>query len=169
MQYETLGNLGDFVGGIAVIVTLAYLAVQMRMNTRAIQHANTRQTAAAQAMAMQAVAQNEDLAALALKGFESLAELNNVERYRFDMGLTIWLQAVEQAFADHRDGIFPDESLQPYKSTIAGNLCTPGGSVWWNERKIWFSASFRNEVDTILSNASTEVLAAAGPIIKSGE
>ena len=32
---ETLGNLGDFIGGIAVVVTLIYLAVQVRQSTRA--------------------------------------------------------------------------------------------------------------------------------------
>ena len=30
---EALGNLGDFVGGVAVIVTLLYLASQIRQNT----------------------------------------------------------------------------------------------------------------------------------------
>ena len=31
---EALGNIGDFVGGIAVIATLVYLAVQVRQNTQ---------------------------------------------------------------------------------------------------------------------------------------
>ena len=33
---EDLGNLGDFLGGIAVIATLLYVAVQIRQNTRQI-------------------------------------------------------------------------------------------------------------------------------------
>ena len=32
---EALGNIGDFIGGIGVVITLAYLAVQIRHNTRA--------------------------------------------------------------------------------------------------------------------------------------
>jgi len=31
---EDLGNLGDFIGGIAVIATLIYPALQVRNNTR---------------------------------------------------------------------------------------------------------------------------------------
>lgn len=34
---EDLGNVGDFVGGIAVIATMFYLAVQIRRNTNATQ------------------------------------------------------------------------------------------------------------------------------------
>ena len=30
---ELLGNLGDFIGGIAVVVTLGYLAAQIRSQT----------------------------------------------------------------------------------------------------------------------------------------
>lgn len=40
MNLETLGNLGDFFGGIAVIATLIYLAVQIRANTQATQSEN---------------------------------------------------------------------------------------------------------------------------------
>ena len=55
---ETLGNLGDFIGGIAVVVTLLYLALQIRQSTKATkvasmvgvieysQHANSRVSSA---------------------------------------------------------------------------------------------------------------------------
>ena len=34
MDISTLGAIGEFVGGIAVIVTLIYLAYQTRLNVR---------------------------------------------------------------------------------------------------------------------------------------
>ena len=34
MDLTQLGNLGEFIGGVAVLVTLIYLAVQMRQSTR---------------------------------------------------------------------------------------------------------------------------------------
>ncbi len=37
---EALGNVGDFVGGIGVIVTLVYLALQIRKNTQAVHSAS---------------------------------------------------------------------------------------------------------------------------------
>jgi len=49
---DALGNLGDFLGGIGVVVTLIYLALQIRQNTAAtrvqtVQHLLTADTAAA--------------------------------------------------------------------------------------------------------------------------
>ena len=34
MTLEDLGNLGEFVGAIGVVVSLVYLALQIRQNTR---------------------------------------------------------------------------------------------------------------------------------------
>ncbi len=34
---QLLGNYGEFIGAIAIVVTLIYLAMQLRQNTRAIQ------------------------------------------------------------------------------------------------------------------------------------
>ena len=40
MDLETLGNLGDFISGIAVLVTLIYLANQVRRNTSVLSTAS---------------------------------------------------------------------------------------------------------------------------------
>ena len=37
MSIMELGALGEFVGAIAVVITLAYLAIQIRQNTRAME------------------------------------------------------------------------------------------------------------------------------------
>ena len=39
MTLEALGNLGDLIGGIGVIVTLIYLAIQIRQNTIEVRNA----------------------------------------------------------------------------------------------------------------------------------
>jgi hypothetical protein len=45
MTLENLGNLGEFLGAVGVIVTLVYLAVPIRENTR-MMRANIRQARA---------------------------------------------------------------------------------------------------------------------------
>ena len=37
MSIQELGALGEFIGSIAVLVTLVYLAIQIRQNTRSIE------------------------------------------------------------------------------------------------------------------------------------
>ena len=40
---DILGNVGDFIGGIAVVITLIYLAAQVRQNTSALKAASWQQ------------------------------------------------------------------------------------------------------------------------------
>jgi len=36
MSLEDLGNIGEFVAAVSVVVSLIYLAVQIRQNTRSV-------------------------------------------------------------------------------------------------------------------------------------
>ena len=38
MNIQELGSIGEFVAAIATVATLAYLALQIRQNTRALRH-----------------------------------------------------------------------------------------------------------------------------------
>ena len=40
---QLLGGLGEFIGAIVIVITLIYLALQVRQNTNAL-HAQSRQT-----------------------------------------------------------------------------------------------------------------------------
>lgn len=64
MDLETLGNVGDFVGGLAVIVSLLYLAVQIRQNTRAVRSSSYHQAAEQTWNYCLAIAQDGSLAEL---------------------------------------------------------------------------------------------------------
>ena len=48
MDLDTLGNLGDFIGGVGVIATLIYLASQIRQNTASVRQSNSIATANAE-------------------------------------------------------------------------------------------------------------------------
>lgn len=62
MTLEELANLGEFVGGVAVIISLLYLAVQIRQNTKAVRSASYHQAAEQTWSALLAIAQDQSLA-----------------------------------------------------------------------------------------------------------
>jgi hypothetical protein len=98
MTWVELGGLGEFLGAMAVIATLAYLAVQVRQNTRAME--DGRRLALAQTYQMRAdalqsmlvsAADSEHIAPIIMKltglgypeSVEALDELEPAERGRF--------------------------------------------------------------------------------------
>ena len=162
MNWDAIGASAELLAATGVIITLGYLSVQMRHNTVAVRRSNARQTTSDNNATLRSLAENEDLSALIVRGFSSLEDLDLVERYRFDTALVQWLLNVEQTFADHKDGILPDSTLVMYKNAVPGYLNTPGGSAWWDDRRVWFSEEFRETVDSIMANPSAEAIV-AGP------
>jgi hypothetical protein len=67
MDLEAFGSIGDFVGGIGVIVSLLYLAVQIRQNTKAVRSSSYHQAAEQTWNYCLVVAQDATLAELLAK------------------------------------------------------------------------------------------------------
>jgi hypothetical protein len=156
MTIAEIGAIGEFVASIAVLITLIFLVVETRANTKILVRSNARATYEQEGEALRAIMDGE-IAELYLRGHnEGLDSLTPVERYRFDLTFVVWLHAVESAYADNKEGYYPSDKLVPFENALAGFLTSPGGSVWWNERKAWFGPDFRVEVERILANPSED-------------
>lgn len=151
MNWDAISGIAEAIGAAGVIGSLIYVGYQIRQNTKATQRTNARQTHADHATALHA-ALDEQVSEIVLRGIENIDALTPQERYRFDIVVTVWLEAVEQAFADYRQEDFPEDLIQPFGKRIAGILGAAGGRKWWAQRSEWFSDSFRKEVDSLLEN-----------------
>ncbi len=92
MTIQDWGAIGELVGGVAVIVTLIYLAFQIRQNTRqfsrsveATQLAAFERNVESSSHIRELLLLHPDLIALLLKGYDSYKELDTSEKVRFGM------------------------------------------------------------------------------------
>ena len=102
MNWEAISGVADAVSALGVIGSLIYVGIQIKKNTIETRRSNARATSHDHGAAIHAILEDEKVAELVLKGFEDLESLTPVERYRFDLATLVWLQAIEQAFADIR-------------------------------------------------------------------
>jgi len=152
MNWEAVSGLADAISAVGVIGSLIYVGVQIQKNTTETRRANARATAHDHAQAIHAILQDPEVSAIIIRGLDDIDSLDSTERYRFDLATLIWLQAIEQAFADIRQRDYPDDMEETYKVMVPGVLNTPGGLIWWSERRPWFSADFQKEVDVLLAD-----------------
>jgi hypothetical protein len=130
---EQLGNLGDLIGGIAVVASLLYVAVQLRQNTR-ITRSAVRQSIAARASDLQlSVAQNNDILAAVAKLFQG-KEMSPEESIRLHFFLGGLFRATEEAFLQHREGFLEDEYWNTRARLMINYLRYPGMFEAWKER-----------------------------------
>ena len=109
MSLENLGNLGEFLGGIVVVVSLFYLAFQVRQNTQSIR-AESYARALERLAGMQArFAGDADLSDLFSRGLFSTSSLTQAERVRFNWALYELFGAFEFLFHHAQKGMLDQE------------------------------------------------------------
>ena len=105
MNWDAIGAIAEAAGAVAIFVSLIYVAIQIRQNSREI----ARSVKAAELSAFERNVEsgnairemllvNADLADLYLKGTQSYRQLDARERFRFGMLMRNLFSAVQGAF-----------------------------------------------------------------------
>ena len=133
MNLQDLGNLSQFIGGIAIVISLIYLARQVRQNTRVHGGAAYQQAAAPVLAAEAAILQNADLAGIMVAGMRG-DTLPAEEQLRFEFGCTMMFYSFEHLFRQYeRQVVDPDAWNNAVVNFIAW-LCTPPVVALWRRR-----------------------------------
>ncbi len=153
---EALANLGEVIGAIAVVISLIYLAVQVRQNTRA-QHIENSSRILDRTAAMQAaLSRDPAMSALFSKGVSDPQQLTPRERIQFTWAMYEFFGALEFMFFAARENSIPDEIWQRWSSAAAWWLSFPGVQAWWKVRPIPFANSFTSYIESLLENNPTD-------------
>ena len=153
MSLEDLGNIGEFVAAIAVVVSLIYLAVQIRQNTRSVRAATHHSSARSATETQNVFAQSNDAARIFRIGSRELEELNEDERLRFDSMLLSIFAWYEDAFFQYQQSMIDREVWEGRQRGLLGQLKRPGTASWWTRRSGFFANSFASYVDQLSQQA----------------
>jgi len=83
MTIQDLGSLGELIAALATILTLLYLAVQIRNNTKATRASTSLSVNDSLTTINNALRSDSEFTDIWLRGCHDLASLNDVERVRF--------------------------------------------------------------------------------------
>ncbi len=105
LDITTLAAWGEFIGGIAVVVSLIYLASQIRQNSRLVRasSASTQSDAGNSFSAL--VVQDPDVARLLLEGGAGRESLSEIDRRRFDSMMAMAFEGLNHQFEFDRCGV----------------------------------------------------------------
>ncbi|HEX7719963.1 MAG TPA: hypothetical protein VF389_09160 [Woeseiaceae bacterium] len=154
---ESLANLGEVIGAIAVVVSLVYLAVQVRQNTHAQQTENFSR-ALERVSTMQArLTEDAETSLLVSKGVTDPTELSPRERIQFTFAMYEMFGAFEFMFLASKTDAIPTEVWQRWSAAVAWWLTFPGVQTWWAIRPTPFTGSFTLYVDALLEKNPTVI------------
>lgn len=149
MNLQTLGNFGEFVGGLVVVISVVYLAMQIRQQTRSQQTQNYAvaldRLSGFQARMSQDVAYSD----LLQTGVLEPARLSREHRIQFTWAFYEMFGAFEFMFHQASSGALPAEVWERWRNTLQWWMAFPGVQAWWDARPSPFTATFTREVEAV--------------------
>ena len=146
---QLLGNYGEFVGAIAVVVTLIYLAIQVRQNTNAELRSALDLSVRNFIAIRQAVFENSEVSSISFKGLNEPDSLNEEEKYRFRLWFYNCMLSFWHIYAQPSD--LKEELWNTQIPAVIRVITSPGGRAFWIQCRDEFVPAFRHEIDTIAS------------------
>jgi hypothetical protein len=155
MTLQDWGAIGELVGGIAVIATLIYLAMQTRQ---------ARRTALAQAPQwisdgfrdwISAPRDNTELAELLIRANHSWGELSPVEQFKAHCWWGDKVVHLDAILTLHEQGIIDDSRKEAWVDDCLGMINTPGGLEWWSNTMFLFTPQLQGELESRIRDPSS--------------
>lgn len=138
MNWDAIGAIAELAGAIGVILSLAYLAVQIRLNTKQMEStARAARGAAYQNVLttyqsyLTPVAANAELADIFQRGLMDSQQLTESEFFRFNWLLGGYLTNLDNSFYQRQDGVVSEERWQVLLTQLRYFVRAPGFKDWW--------------------------------------
>ena len=146
MSLEDLGNIGELIGGIGVVISLVYLATQIRQNTRSSRTASYQAAVTSISDLTREIGAAPELARIIATGGSELSTLAPNERLQFHfLGLSV-VRNFENIHYQYMSGAIDEETWLGWAARIKSSLASPGAQEWWRGQAPAFSKSFQDFV-----------------------
>jgi hypothetical protein len=129
------------------VVSLVYLAIQIRQNTRAVRTSTFHGVTDSFNHLNATIAQDESLARIFRVGSAGLSELTDDERVRFSFLFLGAFRIFETLYYQNQHGTGDPALWAAEVATMKALLGSSGGLEWWKSNPLSFTPEFRAYVD----------------------
>ncbi len=145
----TLQETAQILGGIGVIASLIYVAIQIRNNARATRAATYQQVSGAPVALWGSLAANAEMMELVLKSGDDFASLDRVGKARMRMATMAYMRRYENAWFQRKVGTLREQDWQAVLGDLEALMSVPGTREIWALVKNRSGAEFRTFVDAM--------------------
>ena len=150
MNWQAIGALGELLGGVVVLASLVFLAMQIRRHTQALRMSAAEESNRSFA-AYAAFFTQPGVSRLYRVGLASPDELDDDERITFNAVISTFFNFQSHAHKVRASGISDMWSNERGMSTTAIYILRqPGGQRWWRQFRVAYDDDFQRYIDTLL-------------------
>ncbi|HEY5681753.1 MAG TPA: hypothetical protein VIS55_16900 [Pseudomonadales bacterium] len=157
INWEAVGAIGEIVGAVAVVLTLGYLAVQIRQNTNASRAQSYQAVVDGHVGHHRTFTSDPKLIEIFGRGLQDIDILDDLERGLFHSLVAPIVLQYQKYLYLYRAGMLPPDTFDMFERDVIATLITPGGRAWWLSSKgKWPEIS--NHLDQRIEDLQSEVV-----------
>jgi hypothetical protein len=142
----TLANIGEIIAAILVVISLGYVAMQIRQNTQALKVTAT-QSYVEMYNTITSELVKPEIADIWSRGFRDFSALNRTESVQFSAIAGQLMRVFESAHAQWKRGALEAQLWEASERTLSDSMTMAGFRQWWDFRKHWYSKDFQVVID----------------------
>jgi len=151
LTIQDLGSIGELIAALATLITLAYLALQLRQNTSALKSQTFQQSSMDMSLTANSISSDGELAKIVIKAEKGLQVLAPEEKVRFHFWMLVAVRRFESIYIQALYGSIEKERIKGFETSIL-SLLSNVGFEWWETTKSAFSKDFIYYADKNISS-----------------
>ena len=153
MTFQDWGALGELIGGVAIIVSLIYVGLQIRQSTRATRAA-TSQAFSGQYLNVVSPLHDPGFAEIHCRGLRGLHNLQEGEKIMYISWVAAGLRLFESFYFQEKDGVFDSRLFDGWRITFTDLFSYEGPREVLEIRKHHYNAQFIEFLQDRLAKAA---------------
>lgn len=160
MNWEATSAVAEIIGVIAVVVSLVYLAVQIRQNTKVAKAATRQAIAESTERLGDDLINNSDMAEIFVKHMSG-GKLSPVENLRLQARCYRDMQHWENIHYQFNEGLVSRDQWLGFRKNLVTLLTIDAYREYWEHEASHYSDAFQTEIASILDQSSVSDVSAS--------
>lgn len=150
MNWDALGAIGELVGAVAVVITLTYLAAQIRQNTMSNRNLTLQTISNQNADWLCLITQSSEVARIFRAGQQDLGNLKDEDLVRYGMLMTQFCRVFDAQCHQYISRSLSDDMWRSSLRSIQFVLRRKGAREWWSSWGYQYTEDFQKTVAELL-------------------
>jgi hypothetical protein len=156
MNWDAIGAISEMVGAVAVVISLIYLAIQIRSSTEATRTSTYQSVVSEFGHVNNVMAGSRGLSGLFARAMEEFETLDAEDKARVSQLFFVTFHNFENMYYQYLKGYLEEEVWIGWRRLMLTYHARPGFQLWWSIRSDVFSKSFvdflateENDIDVV--------------------
>jgi len=157
MKLEKWALIAEIVGGVAIVVSLVFVGLEVRQSARTNIQTLTQAVVSDYQAAVVALGDTHQMACILSRALQNYDSITGSERVMLNNRLFAVFGSFQEMHVLREQGAFDSSLWSGYEAVIESATSSPGVRQWWSIRSEFFGERFRAYVDEMIDNpAATE-------------